>query len=126
MRTPSRLAPILVPLLAVALLFPAFASAQVAANLYGYEKAPWVAGTVQLLGGERALELRGFSSHYSGAFTLLLTCGFDLRQAVTVGEVPPGFSGDLRFDLPAGAEGKDSVILLAPGSSDILGLGVLR
>jgi hypothetical protein len=115
-------------LLAGALLLAAAANApaQGAATLYGYEKAPWVRGTVSFSPGGGEVSVTGFSTVYREPLTLLAARAFDPRGSIRLGELPAGFAGDTTFPLPAGAEGMDTVILLTASDPIPIGLGLLR
>jgi len=113
--------------LALSALCAAPSLAQPAARLYGYEKAPWVSGTVTLSAERGEVAVTGFSSTYREPLTLYAARGFDRRGAVRVGEIPAGFAGDTSFPLPSGAAGCDTVILLTPADSGVpVGLGLVR
>jgi hypothetical protein len=120
---------ILLPLLmVVCILLPADANAQgKLANLVGYEKAEYVTGLVSVSAAGDSVALVGLKSVYDNPLDIYLSRSFDQSSAFKVGEVAPGKTGDMFFDVPALDIGAfDSVLLMVPGWSVPVGVGLLQ
>ena len=110
------------------LLQPAAATAQgKMANIYGYEKAQYVTGMVSVNASGDSVALIGFNTVYDKPLHIYVTRSFDQSVAFKVGEVASGNRGDLFFDIPALDMGVfDSVLLMVPGWSVPVGVGLLQ
>ncbi|MGD8353134.1 MAG: hypothetical protein PVJ01_03130 [Pseudomonadota bacterium] len=115
-------------LMVVCLLLPASASGQgKIANLVGYEKAEYVTGLVSVNARGDSVALVGLKSVYDKPLELYLSRSFNQSDALKVGEIAPGESGDMFFDIPLiDIDNFDSVLLMVPGWSVPVGVGLLK
>lgn len=97
------------------------------ANLYGYEKAEYVTGMVSVNPSGDSVALIGLKTVYDKPLQVFVTRSFDPSGAFKVGEVAKDDRGDLFFDVPAlDVGGFDSVLLMVPGWSVPVGVGLLQ
>jgi len=120
---------ILIPALAVLmLLLPGNVLAQgKTANLVGYEKADYVTGMFSANASGDSILLVGLKTVYDKPLEVYVTRAFDQSKAFKVGEIPPGERGDVFFDIPAiDMAAYDSVLIMVPGWSVPVGVGLLK
>ncbi len=97
------------------------------ANLFGFEKADYVKGMVSINASGNSIALVGFQTVYVKPLVVYLTRAFDRSEVYKVGEVAPGKSGDLFFDIPALDVGAfDSVLVVVPEWNIPVGVGLLQ
>jgi hypothetical protein len=97
------------------------------ANLVGYEKADYLTGMVSVNATGDSVALIGLKTVYDKPLELFVTRSFDPSRAFKVGEVAADKRGDMFFDIPAlDLGGFDSVLLMVPGWSVPVGVGLLQ
>jgi len=97
------------------------------ANLVGYEKADYMTGMVSVNATGNSVALIGLKTVYDKPLEIFVTRSFDPSRAFKVGEVAADKRGDMFFDIPAlDLGGFDSVLLMVPGWSVPVGVGLLQ
>ncbi len=97
------------------------------ANLVGYEKADYLTGMFSVNATGDSVALVGLKTVYDKPLEIYVTRSFDPSKAFKVGEVASGKRGDVFFDIPAlDLGGFDSVLLMVPGWSVPVGVGLLQ
>ena len=97
------------------------------ANLVGYEKADYLTGRFSVNATGDSVALVGLKTVYDKPLEIYVTRSFDPSKAFKVGEVASGKRGDVFFDIPAlDLGGFDSVLLMVPGWSVPVGVGLLQ
>jgi len=97
------------------------------ANLLGYEKAEYLTGMLSVNSTGDSVALVGLKTVYDKPLEVYVTRSFDPSKAFKVGEVALGKRGDMFFDIPAlDLGGFDSVVLMVPGWSVPVGVGLLQ
>jgi len=109
-------------------LLPVMAGAQgKTADLVGYEKADYVSCLFSINAKGNSVLLAGLKTVYDKPLEVYVTRAFDRSQAFKVGEVASDQRGDVFFDIPAlDLGGFDSVLIMVPGWSVPVGVGLLR
>ncbi|MDF1525779.1 MAG: hypothetical protein RRA15_00600 [bacterium] len=97
------------------------------ANLVGYEKADYLTGMVSVNSAGDSVALIGLKTVYDKPLEIFVTRSFDPSRAFKVGDVAADKRGDMFFDIPAlDIGGFDSVLLMVPGWSVPVGVGLLQ
>ena len=97
------------------------------ANLVGYEKAEYVTGMFSANASGDSILLVGLTTVYDKPLEVYVTRSFDRSKAFKVGELAAGKRGDVFFDVPAlDMTEYDSVLLMVPGWSVPVGVGLLK
>jgi hypothetical protein len=97
------------------------------ANLLGYEKAEYLTGMFSVNATGDSVALVGLKTVYDRPLEIYVTRSLDPSEAFKVGEVASGKRGDVFFEIPAlDIAGFDSVLLMVPGWSVPVGVGLLH
>lgn len=97
------------------------------ADVYGYTKAEYVKGNLQVAEDTRSLELTGFSHIYRHPMEVYISKGYDPAEAKMIGVLSPGFKGTATFDIPeTGVTNEDMVLFMVPGWSVPVAVGLFR
>ena len=97
------------------------------ANLVGYEKAEYMSGMFSINATGNSVALVGLKTSYDKPLEVYVTRSFDSSKAFKIGEVASDKRGDLFFDIPAlDLGGFDSVLVMVPGWSVPVGVGLLQ
>jgi hypothetical protein len=97
------------------------------ADIYGYTKAEYVTGSVDVSENTSTLELTGFSSVYSLPLEIYLSQGYDPIGGKMIGVLSPDFKGAASFEMPTGGvDDKDMISFVVPGWSVPVGVGLFR
>lgn len=96
-------------------------------DLVGYEKAEYVSGFFSLNARGNSVMLNRFQTVYDKPLEVYVTRGFQQGNAFKVGEIASDKRGDIFFEIPAlDIQAYDSVLLMVPGWSVPVGVGLLE